>query len=91
MEHKAAFDDMKKARKEQTHKNIRTAVKLLAEQNIPIHANKEDHSYIMIRSFYGFVDFWPGTTKWYDRKLKLKGLGILALMHHIKFGSEERS
>lgn len=74
------FKKMKQDARTQRREN---APELLGKANIPF-TEHNNGAHLMLDTHLGFVDFWPGTTKWKVRDSAKAGYGLTKLLQLIK-------
>jgi hypothetical protein len=62
--------------------NRDSSAQLLKEKDIHFTSNNGG-AHLIVEGNDGFIDFWPGTGRWNDRK-GTKGFGVMNLIRHIK-------
>ena len=83
---KETFSIMKKnSQKKRSNNRERCAVRL-EEEGIMFEV-KNNGAHLIVEGNEGFIDYWPGTGRWNDRKGP-KGFGITNLLHHINLTGE---
>ena len=79
---KEDFAAMKEHSKVKKHANIDRAVAVLDENGF-FYEVKNNGVHLIVEGDDGFIDYWPSTGKWNDRKGK-KGFGIRNLLKHLE-------
>jgi len=75
------FREMRKDSQKKRESNRELSTKLLREKNIPFIAKNKGY-HLIVEGKDCYIDFWPSTGKWIDRKGE-KGFGVRNLIKHI--------
>lgn len=73
--------DFKKIKQDARARRRENAPELLKQAGIPF-TEHNNGAHLILDTHLGFVDFWPGTTKWKTRNhIDQSGYGVTKLLH----------
>ena len=75
------FRAMKIHSQEKRAGNRNSSAQVLKDNGIHFTSNNSG-AHLIVEGADGFIDFWPGTGRWNDRR-GTKGFGVMNLVRHI--------